>query len=127
MVIKEVTPLRKQEFHNQLNKIIEALSELRRLGVANEDIIGFLYKWNKGKTIFKAKFYIDPVTNYFAYKTNFPDHFDYFKQYVKKEKPTEDQPTPENDSINSELDEASETVKKKGKVKMKKLKDKSKA
>lgn len=125
MVIKEITPLRKQEFRKHISAMASHLKDLEKLGVEEAEVFDFFYRWIHGEEIFTAKFYRNSDDTNFIYETNFPKHFEYFMEFIIKE--TE----PEQENV-SELNQNEETQKtsvkseEKKKVKLKVGKKKSK-
>lgn len=83
--IKELTPLRKQQFIENIKKIGLCMDELQKLGLSDRDVLEFLYRWSNCDVIFQAKFYWNAKKNKFVYKTDFPKHFEYFQQLISKE------------------------------------------
>lgn len=129
MVIKEITPLRKQEFKRNISGIISHLKELQKLGVHETEVFDFFYRWLHNEDIFTAKFYRNKEDTNFTYESNFPNHFEYFKIFITEAQASE---TDEN-STNNEIAEkptennSSEFVKtKKPKLKLDKMKPQKK-
>ena len=85
MVIKKITSLRKKEFKNNIMGIIAHINNLDKIGVSDIEILDFFHRVAHEKEIFSAKFYRDEETGKFVYESNFPNHFEYYEQFITKD------------------------------------------
>lgn len=82
MVIKQITQQRKNIFTENLQVILQAMHELVKIGVSQEEISEFLYNWMHEKTIFEGKFTYDFKNSTFIHESNYPMHLEYY-QHIK--------------------------------------------
>lgn len=108
MVIKQITPHRKNIFTQNLKVILQAMYELEKIGVSNKEISEFLYSWLHKKTIFKGKLTYDFTTGKFTHVSNYPVHLEYYEQLLRK---SENRSVENIDEIKPVADEKIEELK----------------